>query len=281
MILPRKNFSLTEQNNFSRKSKAKGFSLLEMIGVLAVMAIFAGALAPSVFQMIEESYQGAEAQSVNTVAQALQDYARYTKSIPAAKSSKWPTAVADYAGLSPNRVLKNDKNFERKLFIDPDFLAGGGSGGSSIFYSQDQGLDTMPSSPRIMLVSNLEGKIKPKLKSASDFDDVWNQTADSKIVESKTLFVERINLAPLFMRVVLSNANTSQAGYLLESGTEASVAAASGGSDGVRTIFVLAGSKLSLRAAPYPGGTTQRQLIVDQDMSLRFEIGGSGWYWAG
>ena len=32
-----------------------GFSLLEMIGVMAVMAILAGALAPSIFQMIEEA----------------------------------------------------------------------------------------------------------------------------------------------------------------------------------------------------------------------------------
>ena len=103
-----------------------GFSLLEMIGVMAVMAILAGALAPSIFQMIEEGYQGAEAQSIETVAQALQDYVQYTKTIPRDRVEDWTAAVADYAGLSPNRVRYNDKRFERRLYIDPDFFGGGG-----------------------------------------------------------------------------------------------------------------------------------------------------------
>ena len=256
-----------------------GFSLLEMIGVMAVMAILAGALAPSIFQMIEEGYQGAEAQSMETVAEALQDYVRYTKTIPTDQADNWTTAVADYAGLSPNRVRYNDKNFERRLYIDPDFFGGGG-GGSGTFFSQDQGLSNMPVSPRVMLVSSLDGAVRQRLNSADRFDDVWNQESDARIKESKTVFIERVNLAPLFKRVVLSNANASQAGYVLESGSEGSIAGESGGSDGVRTIYVVAGSKLSLRAAPYPGGTTMRQLIVDRDVSVRYETDGVSWYWA-
>ena len=256
-----------------------GFSLLEMIGVMAVMAILAGALAPSIFQMIEEGYQGAEAQSIETVAQAFQDYVQYTKAIPRDRAEDWTAAVADYAGLSPNRVRFNDKRFERRLYIDPDFF-GGGSGGSGVFFSQEQGLSSMPASPRIMLVSSLDGEVRTRLNTAARFDDVWNQVSGARIQESKTVFIERVNLAPLFKRVVLSNANTSQSGFVLEAGSEGSIAAASGGSDGVRTIYVVAGSKLSLRAAPYPGGATMRQLIVDRDLSLRYETDGVTWYWA-
>ena len=53
------------------RKQALGFSLLELIGVMAVMAILAGALAPSVFQLIEEGYQTAERQSLKTIADAL------------------------------------------------------------------------------------------------------------------------------------------------------------------------------------------------------------------
>ena len=261
-------------------SKPAGFSLLEMIGVMAVMAILAGALAPSVFQMLEEGYQGAEAQSMETVAGALRDYVRYTKTIPAANADRWSEAVAEYAGLSPTRVRLNEKNYARRLYIDPDFFGGGGTGGDP-FYTQDQGLAVLPVSPRAMFVSDLDSNVSANLNTAVRFDDVWNQTADALIVESKTVFVERINLAPLFKRVILSNANSGQTGYVLEAASEAAVAAASGGSDGVRTIFVMAGSRLSLRAAPFPGSTTQRQLIVSRDMSLRYETDGATWFWSG
>lgn len=257
-----------------------GFSLLEMIGVMAVMAILAGALAPSIFQMIEEGYQGAEAQSMDTISGALEAYITYNKTIPSQKQDKWTAAVADYAGLSPNRVRLNDKNFERKLFMDPKFFAGGGGGGDP-FFMQGQGLSAMPSSPRILLISSLDGEVKVKLTNKSQFDKVWDQDKGAKVLESKTVFIERINLAPAFKRVVLSNANASQSGFVLEAGSEGAVAGASGGSDGVRTLYVLVGSKLSLRAAPFPGGATQRQLIVDRDMSLRYETDGVTWYWAG
>ena len=261
-----------------------GFSLLEMIGVLAVMAIFAGALAPSVFQMIEEGYQGAEEQSMASVSEALKDYVQYNKEVPSLRNNAWTEAVADYAGYAPARVLSNEKNHQRRLYIDPDFLSGTSERpgrGRRPYYEQDEGLDAAPSSPRILLVSSLDGPVRARIRNASQFDDVWDQAGGALIVESKRLLIERINLAPLFKRVVLSNASNNQVGYALEDGREYSVAAASGGGDGVRVIYVIAGTKLNLHADPYPGGGVFRQLIVDEDVSLRYELGGAGWNWVG
>ena len=72
------------------KPRALGFSLLEMIGVLSVMAILAGALAPSIFRMLEEAYQDAEEQSLASIADSLQDYIKRNQEIPTLANTDWP-----------------------------------------------------------------------------------------------------------------------------------------------------------------------------------------------
>lgn len=261
-----------------RQPRDQGFSLLEMIGVLAVMAIMAGALAPSVFQLIEEGYQTAEQQNLRTIGQSLVDSVRRDKRIPTLAAGDWTTAVADYASLPPQRVLANDKNFTRRLYADPMFFTS--SDQAFAGYTQTQGLATLPFSPRLMVVSSLTGNVSANLNTNVRFTDVWEQTTDSLLVESDTLLVERVNLATLFMRVVLNNANPAQAGYVLEGGTEASVAGAAAGVDGSRTVYVIAGSRLGLNAVPFPGAGMQRQLIVSAENSLRYQLEGSAWAWA-
>ena len=258
--------------------KLSGFSLLEMIGVMAVMAIMAGALAPSIFQLIEEGYQDAEAQSLKTISKSLESYIRYEKQIPSVSAAAWTTAVADYASLAPARVLTNDKNFTRRLYADPQFFTT--SNQSFTGYTQSQGLAAPPHSPRLMVVSSLAGNINANLNTHERFTDVWEQTNAALIQESKEVFVERINLTPLFVRVVLNNANTAQAGFELEAGTEGAVAAASGGIDGTRTVYVIAGTRIGLNASPFPGGATQRQLIVNTDHSLRYQLDSGSWSWS-
>ena len=261
------------------KSVAKpfGFSLLEMIGVLAVMGIMAGALALSVFQLIEEGYQTAEQQSLAAIRQSLVDSVRREQAIPNLTPAVWSVAVADYASLPPQRVLDNQKNFTRRFYADPMFFTS--SNQAFTGYVQTQGLATMPFSPRMMVISSLTGNITTNLNTNARFTDVWEQAPTAVIVETDSLMIERINFAPLFMRVVLNNANTGQAGYVLEGGGEAAVAAASGGLDGSRTVFVLAGSRLGLNAAPFPGGAMQRQLLVTAENSLRYQLDGSVWNW--
>lgn len=261
------------------KKSARGFSLLEMIGVMAVMAILAGALVPSVFQLIEEGYQAAEKESMAAIAGSLRSHIVQNKSIPTSDSRTWATAVAEYAAMAPIRVLKNDKGFTRVLYFDPRFFTSVDSrfGG----YNQTLGLATKPVSPRLMIISSLSGEVSANLSSAEAFSQVWDQGPKLLIEESKSLFIERVNLGSLFLRVVLNNAHKSQVGYVLEDGSEGPVAGISGAADGSRTVWVLAGTALSLNVAPYPGGITQRQTIISVARSMRYQFDGSDWYWVG
>ena len=254
-----------------------GFSLLEMIGVMAVMAILAGAIAPAVFQMMEDAHETAERQNLDNLADALRQVVRNDRRIPSLTTSDWTTAIADYASLAPANVLQNEKNQNRRLYADPMFFTNTNQAFAG--YTQTSGLNTRPYSPRMMLVSNLNGSVSANLNSHTRFTDVWEQTADALIVESDSVIVERINLASEFYEIVLSNSNTGQAGYVLDSGSEAAIAAALSGVDGSRTIFVLAGSRLALRAAPYPGGTTQRQILLTDSQNFRYQLDGGVWVW--
>ena len=261
------------------RAKARGFSLLELIGVMAIMAILAAALAPSVFRMIEDSYQDAEATSLTTIATSMAHYIRRDKTIPTQTLSTWSAAVADYASLAPQNVTDNPKGFQRRLYVDPQFFTTANQNFPG--YTQTNGLTQAPNSPRMMFVSNLEGSVTANITTGTQFEAVWSQAGSPSIVETKTLLIERLNLAQVFMRVILSNANSAQAGYQLEGATVAAVPGAVGGSDGTRTVFLIADTRLQLNASPFPIGGLLRQLIVDEELSMRYELVGANWAWVG
>ena len=257
--------------------KNAGFTLLEMIGVMAVMAILAGALAPSIFQMMEDAYETAEEQNLEMIADRLRQVIRVEKRIPSLSTSDWTGAVADYASVAPQSILLNEKSFNRRLYADPMFFTT--SNQNFAGYTQSTGLATRPNSPRLMLVSDLSGAVSANLNTHTRFSDVWDQTADALIVESNQIKIQRINLAAEFVEVVLANANAGQAGYVLDGSSEASVAAAVGAVDGNRTVFAIVGSGLGLNAAPYPGGTTQRQVLLSESGTYRYQLDGGVWSW--
>ena len=251
---------------------------MELIGVMAVLAILAGALAPQVFRLLDEGFQSAEEKSLSTISQSLERYIRTTHQIPAPASASWTAAVASYASLPQESVRLNAKTFERRLFVDPNFY----STANAAFpgYQQTVGLASQPFSPRLMVVSSLDGAVNTNLNTGAAFEAVWSQTGSPAIVETDSLLIERLHLASLFHRVLLQNSATQQAGYRLEGGSEGAIGAAGSGIDGSRTIWVLSGSRLDLTAAPFPGGATLRQLIVDRQLSLRYEDSSGTFRWS-
>ena len=266
-----------EGDDVSFSARFSGQAMNVYIPVMAVMAILAGAIAPAVFQMMEDAYETAEAENLKHLGDALRQVVRNDKRIPSLTSSDWSVALADYASIAPANVLLNERNQNRRLYADPMFFTN--SNQTFAGYSQTTGLSSRPYSPRLMLISNLDGSVSANLNSHTLFSDVWEQTSDAVLVESDSLLIERINLAPEFYEVVLSNANSAQAGYVLDAGAEGAIAAAVGGADGSRAVFVLSGTRLALRAAPYPGGTTQRQILLADNQNFRYQLDGGIWVW--
>jgi len=84
----------TKQTNRVGNHKTKGFTLIEMIGVLAVIAILAAVLVPKVFTAINNSRINNTAMSCNTVKTAIVDHYAKAGSLLANATTVPPTVFA-------------------------------------------------------------------------------------------------------------------------------------------------------------------------------------------
>lgn len=256
---------------------SRGFSLLELIAVMAIMAIFAGALAPSVFRAIDEGVAVAEEASLEAMSASLEAYVLDNKRVPSRTTSDWAAAIADYMGVPQSRVEQNERNFARGVYFDPRFLTTTDTAFPG--FTQSLGLTTAPNSPRVMIVSNLSANAPAAPTTHAAFDDIWHQTGSPSIVESKTLKIERLNLRDLWHRVLLTNDNVAASGFRLETGSQGSVPGASG-TPGSETRWVIEGTRLGLFAHTYPSGSLLTELIARSELSYHYALDGAVWRWS-
>ena len=250
---------------------------MELIGVMAVIAIMAGALAPNIFDSIDRAYADAESQNLQSLAGNLESYILENQRIPTAARSSWVPALASVSEYPEASIEFNQKNFRRRLIADPRFFTSSDSQFKG--FVQNQGLTTAPVSPRIMLVSDMTRNVPKVANQFQVFDDIWNQSGTPVLVESDDLKIERINLTDIFHRLILSNQNTNQPYYQLESGKRTALPAANGSLDGSTTRFVLGGTRLNLFEEPYPSGSRAQSLIIQSALSLRYQTNGFSWNW--
>jgi prepilin-type N-terminal cleavage/methylation domain-containing protein len=102
-------------SHHAAKRAAQGFTLIEMIGVLAVIAILAAVLIPKVFEAINNAKVNGTAMACQTVKTAIIDhYAKYGSLL----SSNTTTITTAQAGDFDTVLLKEgflDKPFECKI----------------------------------------------------------------------------------------------------------------------------------------------------------------------
>src|SRR5947209_11559700 len=104
----------TQSKQSSANRRATGFTLIEMIGVLAVIAILAALLIPKVFEAINNSRINNAAVSYNTVKTALTDhYAKFGSLV----SSNGTTIIP---GVGESLVF--DKVLLMEGFLDKPFI---------------------------------------------------------------------------------------------------------------------------------------------------------------
>jgi prepilin-type N-terminal cleavage/methylation domain-containing protein len=116
------NLAKTNRGNQSRKA----FTLIEMIGVLAVIAILAAVLIPKVFQAINDARINNTAMSYNTVKSSITEhYAKYGSLM--SSNGVTITAFTDTAATSFDKTLVQegflDKLFDVKI-SSPDIANG-------------------------------------------------------------------------------------------------------------------------------------------------------------
>lgn len=262
---------------FSFYKQQAAFTLMELIAVMAIIGILAGALAPSVFDAINRAHADTEESNLESLSKSLERYVLDQKQIPTSTVNAWVNAIATSSFFSLNDIQYNAKGFQRRLIFDPQFFTNSDTNFTG--FTQSQGLTSAPVSPRAMLISDLNANVPAVTNDSSVFNNIWNQTNSPSLVEGPDLKIQRINFANLFYRIILTNQHTNQSFYQLESGVNTAVPAASGGSDGSVTRYVLKNTRLSLYADPYPSGSLQQVHIIHSDWSSRYQTDGTNWSW--
>ncbi len=191
-----------------------GFSIIETLGVLALIAILGAVTAYSSLARLKSSHQEREQASLVTLARAFESAVIRSRTIPAA--GDWAGAVATELGRTPGNVLANPVGNARKLMLDPA-LQLGITATNLLPYLQTASGSVHPSNLRAVLISSV-GAPLPEL-TGDDFARVWDAPGRTLPAgwpttwagKGEDLIVERIDFGRLFRKVILNNLDGAQA----------------------------------------------------------------------
>jgi prepilin-type N-terminal cleavage/methylation domain-containing protein len=253
----------------------KGFSLTELLGVLAILGIFAGILVPAVVRRadraawIKETYDMGAISNAITL-QILRDYS-------ISNQAGWATPVANWTKRTVSQVSTNNRRFARLFFYDQ-----GGWMANTPFIQTNAGTGAVvPLNARIAIVSTI-AKALPYTNgplSTPNFNSIWNSTQGTKpsFFSSWTgnpddLVVQRVTLDPLFHRLILcnrdKNGSVTPAFSINSTNTDPNArinVLTGGGSDS----YYLDGSTVCL----WVNGTLTNRFVLTRDTSRTFEAG--------
>jgi prepilin-type N-terminal cleavage/methylation domain-containing protein len=280
----------------SRKAE-RAFSLIEMIGVLAVIAILAAVMVPSLIRQMDRIAGEQESAALRSLSDALQQRILRNRYIPS--STDWATNIATELGAEVANVTTNSRRQPRFFLIDPALRIGNNNNSSGLPYTQANWLTTnlfgslctnngalVPAlSPRLLIVSSIGRALPTNIVSGvvsnNNFSAIWdrNDTGNTLPATSFTwtgwpngddLKVQRVNLSPLFVRLILTSiTNVSESAYysIDTTSTNYIVYPAQGSSQG-RDGYFIKNSVLYL----YRGRTNiDSQQILSSDTSFVYE----------
>jgi prepilin-type N-terminal cleavage/methylation domain-containing protein len=247
-------------------------TLIEMIAVLAIIAIFAAAVVPLLFRQMDRAAGSQEAARLKSCSTALQESIMRNRYIPG--TNDWSTVIANEAGVSLSSVTTNSRNRNRYFLADPNLRIGSSA---TLPYVQEVGGVTGVTNARVMLLSS----IGPPLTAApagADFDGIWNWVDDSPLPPTNSVFanikrgddikVQRIDLGSLFVQLALTTNSSTLSAYYSISTNAVSTAQSIVPAAGFTNRFLIS-SVLGLYLSN--GVATDSQQILTRNSSFAYE----------
>lgn len=205
------------------------FTLIEMVGVLAVIAILALILIPVLIRQMDRVALDKETKLLKTFADGLRQQIINTRYIPDHTTHPtWYSMIASNLGLSTNQVLINDRRVARVFLIDPTFeLRRFGESASKPPYRQNaNGAMDNPNSPpfrnpRLMILSSIAQPLPVASGVSTAFNTIWNteegkvpaDSAWNSFQKGEDLRIQRVHLGDLFVDLSLNLLDSSSPAY--------------------------------------------------------------------
>ncbi|HWA24601.1 MAG TPA: type II secretion system protein [Lacunisphaera sp.] len=184
----------------------RGFTLIEMIGVLAIMTVLAAVMTPNLLRSIERAAVRAESDNLHALGEQSKLYLRDNATPPT--TAAWTSQLATYSSLNAADILTNKRGMNRLFVPDP-----------------------VAANQRAMIVSSMRnGVALPTTGQISaNFTSIWN-TADGAVPATagwgawnanniEYLVIERVNFAAVYrndlqtFNVTLNNHGSTTASY--------------------------------------------------------------------
>jgi type II secretory pathway pseudopilin PulG len=175
------------------------------VAVLAILAILATAIFSATTKGLDAGYGRAESNNLKSFALALEHAILRNRYIPG--TNDWYLVIASEIGASTNSVLYSPRNptVARAFLVDPNLVLG--HPGAALPYTNGPGSIAPSGNCRVMIISSLGSQYPAGVTSPANFNNLW-ATSDSSL-PSEDLRIQRINLAPLFVKLTLANTQTA------------------------------------------------------------------------
>lgn len=161
------------ESGTGRRDWRRAFSLIEVVGVMAVIAILAAMLVPAITKRVDFAAWSSESASLSAMKDALVLYVLRSNTIPS--STTWTTNISKQLGLAPSEIATNRRNLSRAFLIDNS----GWLGTVTLPYTvAPGGVTTTPSRARLMIVSTIAKGPLP-VASGAPGTASFNDTAES------------------------------------------------------------------------------------------------------
>jgi|GEM_PF-1000533 len=260
----------TRREQMRRKFEQGAYTLIELIGVLAIIAILGLIVTENVLEKVKRQARQTEGDNLATFADAMRRSVVRTKSIPGA--GNMPAQIAAELSLPMSKVLTTSFRYTRYFFMHPDFRVGNGSMPTVPYTQTVLGSTNEPANCRALIVSSIgpmEEDVLPAEMDGTTFTNLWN-TGEAWDALARDVKLQRIEFRDLFHRVVLNNLEPSMNAPFSVESTNTLTFISPGGR--FETWFIES-TALNLHMVVGTSLQLQTREIIREDVSYVFENG--------
>ncbi len=212
-----------------RGAARDGFTVLELLAVLAVLVLLAAAAIPLLLRLLDQQTRETEQVALRSLADGFQKYVFRTRTIPS--DTNFASTVGPEIGWKTAEAQYNSRGATRVILIDPalhigQYTNGSPATGGLLPYTQGVAGSKAPLSPRLIIVSSLgvalPSTIVSGIPSNTTFTNIWATAPNTKpslwtwTGNPDDLRIERINMSQWFNEVSLNRVGSSQGRYSVD-----------------------------------------------------------------